>query len=68
MTLREWMDKEGLTQVRAAEALGIAQAEVCMYLKGRTPSLERALRFEKATNGALKVKDWVKPPTASEGA
>lgn len=53
------MRKEGLTQVRAADVLGIAQAEVSMYLNGRTPSLERALRFEKATGGAIRPMDWV---------
>lgn len=59
MTLREWMDRDDLTQARAAEILGIAQAEVSQYLRGRMPTLERALRFEKATNGAVPPKDWL---------
>lgn len=60
MTLREWMDRDGLTQARAAEILGIAQAEVSMYLRGRMPTVERALKFEKATDGDVRPVDWVK--------
>lgn len=59
MMLREWMDRDGLTQARAAEILGIAQAEVSQYLRGRIPTLERALRFEKATNGDVTTRDWL---------
>lgn len=59
MTLREWMDRGGMTQARAAEILGIAQAEVSMYLRGRTPTLERALKLEAATGGDVRPVDWV---------
>lgn len=69
MTLREWMDRDGLTQARAAEILGIAQAEVSQYLRGRIPTLERALRFEERTSGDVRPMDWSKERTRalSEG-
>jgi predicted transcriptional regulator len=65
MTLREWMDREGLTQAKAGARLGIKQAEVSMYLAGRTPTLERALLFEAKTGGKVKPKDWVTQPAGA---
>lgn len=59
MTLREWMTKREMTQREAADALGISQAEICMYLGGRAPSLLRAWRFEQRTSGELKMADLI---------
>lgn len=70
MTLREWMDKKGFTQTQAAAVLGVPQGDVSGYLRGRMPTVERALQFEERTDGDVRPVDWVKSRTQSltEGA
>lgn len=63
MTLKEWMQQEGLTQEAAAKRLGATQQNVSNWLRGKNePSLRTALAIEKKTRGAVKAADLTVRP------
>lgn len=54
MTLREWLDKEGVAAMNFALANDIAQSTMQKYLSGRrSPSASLALKIERGTDGAV---------------
>lgn len=56
--LRQWLDKSKLSQVKAAEIVGIDKGMFNHFLMGqRTPGLVSALRIERATG--IPVEAWV---------
>lgn len=61
MTLKEYLEKNGLSVTDLARALDLPHPTVLSYVnKTHEPSLTNALRIEKATMGAVKVEDLVK--------
>lgn len=59
MTLRDWMEKHGVTQARLSELTGIQQPLISKYLRGsQRPQLDNALAIERATEGAVPVEEW----------
>lgn len=68
MTLKQWIEAKQLTQRMAAKRLGVDAPTMCRWLGGRfKPSLKRAYRIEKVTDGAVPMWTWVakKPPHAA---
>jgi transcriptional regulator with XRE-family HTH domain len=61
MTLREWMARERLTQMEAAERLDLSQAAVSALANGGTPTLPTAGKIHRATAGAVGFWDWLPP-------
>jgi transcriptional regulator with XRE-family HTH domain len=60
MTLKEWMQKEGLTQSEAAKRLGASQQNISNWALGKNePTLRMALAIEKKTRGAVTAADLV---------
>jgi transcriptional regulator with XRE-family HTH domain len=63
MTLKDWMQKEGLTQPEAAKRLGASQQDVSRWVLGKNePTLRMALSIEKKTRGAVTAADLVVRP------
>lgn len=59
MTLREWMERNEITQVELSEKTGISQSLLSKYLRGnRGPKVHNALVLEKATKGQVPVEAW----------
>jgi transcriptional regulator with XRE-family HTH domain len=66
MTLRDWMDKNHVTQLDMSEKTGISQSLLSKYLSGdRIPKIENALVISKATKGAVPVESWVRKSRAA---
>lgn len=60
MTLREWLEREGLSLREAGERLGMTHARVVQLRDGEMPTMKTADRIEKATGGAVTRLDWPK--------
>lgn len=61
MTLREWMERNHVTQVQLSEKTGISQSLLSKYLRGdRAPKVANALAIEKVTAQAVPVEAWVR--------
>ena len=59
MTLKEWRQREGLTQTLAGARVGIDQGRFSAYEAGRSkPTGETIRRIERATNGAVCFSDF----------
>ena len=55
------------SQSELARALGISQPYASLLLAGkRLPSLELAIRIERATGGLVPVHSWVETETETE--
>ena len=58
--LRAWRLELGISQVRAAELIGVSAAAVCDWEKGKKiPRLAQAEKVARATSGAVPMLDWV---------
>jgi transcriptional regulator with XRE-family HTH domain len=61
MTLREWMDRNHVTQLDLAEKTGISQSLLSKYLSGnRIPKIANALVIDKATEHQVPVESWLR--------
>lgn len=61
MTIREWMEREGLTYRAAGERLGVSHVRVIQYVRGgHSPRLSTVDRIERLTGGAVTRLDWPK--------
>jgi transcriptional regulator with XRE-family HTH domain len=61
MTLHDWLEKTGTTQLEFSELSGVPQPLVSKYAAGkRRPHLEYAFAIEKATKGAVPAETWTK--------
>jgi predicted transcriptional regulator len=60
MNLRRFFEETGIKQVAFAKKVGISTTCLQNYLSGSIPTLDRALRIEKASNGMVKAEaeDW----------
>lgn len=59
MTIREWMDREGLTYRAAGARLEMTHVQLIQYVKGRSsPRMDTADRIERLTGGAVTRLDW----------
>lgn len=66
MTLHDWLEKTGTTQVEFSERSGVPQPLVSKYAAGkRRPHLDYALAIEKATGGKVPVETWTKKKRAA---
>lgn len=62
--LREWMHRRRFLQKEAAEHIGFDEAVISHFLGGtRTPSLENAVKIERATG--IPVEAWVSSANGS---
>lgn len=62
LRLREWRERQFLTQSEAAERLGIKQPSLCDYERGRAfPEVRRALTIDDVTEGFVSVRSWAVP-------
>lgn len=59
VALAIWRHGRALSQVAAAEALGVAQAAWAAWETGRkTPDLSNALELERLTGGVISAAKW----------
>lgn len=59
LTLPEWMERTGTTQVQLSEATGIPQPLLSKYVRGaQRAQLDNALAIERATGGLVPVEVW----------
>ena len=57
--LAKHLEETGQTQAGFAEKIGIHASVLCKYLTtGVRPSLDTAVKIEKATGGAVPVSSW----------
>lgn len=60
MTLKDWIEKRGITQSDFARRVGVQQSTVNKIIHGhRKPSMRVAYAIEVATNGAIKSESWL---------
>ena len=61
--LKLWVDKQvekGHKKQDVASRLGISLPHLHRYINGEyMPKVDRAYQFEKATGGAVRLRDWV---------
>ena len=74
MKLAKYLTAKEISQAAFAKTIGVTQVAVSRYAQElRTPSLHTIWKIEKATKGAVSVKDWAAParkkraPKQSEG-
>jgi transcriptional regulator with XRE-family HTH domain len=66
MTLHDWLEKTGTTQLEFSEKSGIPQPLVSRYASGKSrPHVENALAIERATDGKVPVESWAKKKRAA---
>lgn len=71
MDLCTYLSTTGTKQTQLAEVLGVSRSYLSQLVGGtKSPSLELAVRIERATDGAVPVASWVPdiPPTPAEDA
>lgn len=57
--LQKYLKTNGMRQVELARRLGLSNGYLHNLLRGnRRPSLDMALRIERATDGAVPVQAW----------
>ena len=63
---REFIIDSGETQAIWAKRLGVGQAYLSLLLNNKkTPSLDLAVRIQRATEGAVPADSWVSPCASS---
>lgn len=59
MKLAKYLSTKGISQAAFAAKIGVTQVAVNRYAQDkRSPSLHTIWAIEKATDGAVSVKDW----------
>lgn len=65
MTLKEWMDQEGLDQEGVASLVGFTQSTISRALNGATaPSWDLMKKLLEVTDGKVTPNDFVKQDAA----
>lgn len=65
--LREHIKASGYSQTVWAERLGIAKSYLSDLLNGnKVPSLDLAVRIQRATDGAVPADSWIAAPPPAE--
>jgi plasmid maintenance system antidote protein VapI len=60
MTLQDWLDKHEVSQTGFAEALDVRPSTINDLCNGRRrPSLELAVKIERATFGQVPPASWI---------
>jgi hypothetical protein len=61
--LKKWVDEQvarGEKKQDVAARLGLPLPHLYRYIKGEyMPKVDRAFQWEKATGGAVRLRDWV---------
>ena len=61
MKIEEWMQRENKTQQEVADALGVSQGVVSLWLKGeRLPRPENMQKIVELTGGEVQPNDFYK--------
>lgn len=67
MKLKEYLDATGIKQTFLAKKSGISKASINVYALGKkVPSIEVALKIEKATDGHVRLYDWLDESDVNE--
>jgi len=67
--LAVYLDQHGITQSAFAGSLGTTQATISKFCRGVTrPSLDMAVKIERATGGSVPVASWVSDTVDVQGA
>lgn len=57
--LKNWREKQGLSQAEAAEKAGVTAPTWCDWEQGKkSPTVDRAEDLERVTGGAVTVPMW----------
>lgn len=60
MKLKEWLEKNNVSQQEFAEHLGKSKSAICRYLNGsRTPNVETIVAISTITEEQVTVNDWM---------
>ena len=57
--LRNYMTKNGLTEVAMAEQVGVNQSTINRLLNGAKPTIDVAVKLAQVTNNRVPVTSWV---------
>ena len=63
--LKQYLDREKISQSAFAETLGVTQGAVSRWLAGAAPKRKLMVKIENATHGAVPIASWF---PAREGA
>ena len=66
MKLADYLSQNKLSEAEFAEQIGVSQAAVNRYKRGRTPSPEQMREIIAKTGGAVQPNDFFDMPGASE--
>ena len=69
MTLKDWMEREGVTAQTLAPLVGVEVALVRSWASGRVmPDHSQRLHVAHATKGAVTMADWTDRAQVARGA
>ena len=57
--LKDYIKKQGITQIEAAKQIGITRQYICESVNGRPAGRVLALRIEAWSNGAVKAANLI---------
>lgn len=60
MKLETYLKKNGIRPGQFAKKAGMSAMAVSRYLRGRRPSFSGLVKIEKATDGQVTMKDFIK--------
>lgn len=61
-TLRQYLQRHGITQDAFAQQAGLSQSLVSRFCRGAIiPNLRRAVEIERITGGEVAVSSWLPP-------
>ncbi len=61
ITLGEYLEEKCISKIKFAKKVGVTHATLMKYIRGETkPSIDIADAIQKATDGKIKLTDWVK--------
>lgn len=62
-----WIKEQGLTQLQAAEKIGISRSYLAEIVTGKAPGRETIRKIDEATGGKVSPAAWFAGAGASDG-
>lgn len=59
MKIKDWLEKEGITQRAFAALVGVNYPSMSKYCSGKMkPRADKIKKIQDLTNGEVKLEDW----------